>query len=205
VDDVPPRNGCPRVDGVLRVPSAGRWQPRWRREPVPSPGLLPPDEEYGRDGRTRCAAEIRSATNTLAQTSMIIRCFKTETSALLTPRAARRHGRCVRDAYRARAAASVVTPRRSPTYSSAQKAKPSTRNETRLSATMDQAPTGRDHDPTKKGEHLEDPMMVTMDAKARAAQEAELKALFAGARSARSEATEATPEAKDEGAAEAKE
>ena len=68
---------------------------------------------------------------------------------------------------------------------------------------MDQAPTGRDHDPTKKGEHLEDPMMVTMDAKARAAQEAELKALFAGARSARSEATEATPEAKDEGAAEA--
>ena len=67
---------------------------------------------------------------------------------------------------------------------------------------MDQAPTGRDHDPTKKGEHLEDPMMVTMDAKARAAQEAELKALFAGARSARSEATEATPEAKDEGAAE---
>ena len=136
MDDVPPRNGCPRVDGVLRVPSAGRWQPRWRREPVPSPGLLPPDEEYGRDGRTRCAAEIRSATNTLAQTSMIIRCFKTETSALLTPRAARRHGRCVRDAYRARAAASVVTPRRSPTYSSAQKAKPSTRNETRLSATM---------------------------------------------------------------------
>ena len=65
---------------------------------------------------------------------------------------------------------------------------------------MDQAPSGRDHDPTKKGEHLEDPMMVTMDAKARAAQEAELKALFAGARSARSEATEATPEAKDEGA-----
>ena len=52
---------------------------------------------------------------------------------------------------------------------------------------------------------MEDPMMVTMDAKARAAQEAELKALFAGARSARSEATEATPEAKDEGAAEAKE
>ena len=37
---------------------------------------------------------------------------------------------------------------------------------------MDQAPTGRDHDPTKKGEHLEDPMMVTMDAKARAAQPA---------------------------------
>ena len=37
---------------------------------------------------------------------------------------------------------------------------------------MDQAPTGRDHDPTKKGEHLEDPMMGTMDAKARAAQEA---------------------------------
>ena len=70
---------------------------------------------------------------------------------------------------------------------------------------MDQAPTGRDHDPSKKGEHLEDPMMVTMDAKARAAQEAELKAMFAGARSARSEATEATPEAKDEGAAEAKE
>ena len=53
---------------------------------------------------------------------------------------------------------------------------------------------------------MEDPMMVTMDAKARAAQEAELKAMFAGARSARSEATEATPEAKDEsGAAEAKE
>ena len=71
---------------------------------------------------------------------------------------------------------------------------------------MDQAPTGRDHDPTKKGEHLEDPMMVTMDAKSRAAQEAELKAMFAGVKSARSEATEATPEAKDEsGAAEAKE
>ena len=70
---------------------------------------------------------------------------------------------------------------------------------------MDQAPSGRDHDPTKKGEHLEDPMMVTMDAKSRAAQEAELKAMFAGARSARSEATEATPEAKDKGAAEAKE
>ena len=70
---------------------------------------------------------------------------------------------------------------------------------------MDQAPSGRDHDPAKKGEHLEDPMMVTMDAKTRADQAAELKALFAGARSARSEATEATPEAKDEGAAEAKE
>ena len=70
---------------------------------------------------------------------------------------------------------------------------------------MDQAPSGRDHDPTKKGEHLEDPMMVTMDAKTRADQAAELKAMFAGARSARSEATEATPEAKDEGAAEAKE
>ena len=28
---------------------------------------LPPDEEYGRDGRTRCAAEIRSATYILAQ------------------------------------------------------------------------------------------------------------------------------------------
>ena len=52
---------------------------------------------------------------------------------------------------------------------------------------------------------MEDPMMVTMDAKARAAQEAELKAMFAGVKSARSEATEATPEAKDEGAAEAKE
>ena len=63
---------------------------------------------------------------------------------------------------------------------------------------MDQG-TGRDHDPTKKGEHLEDPMMVTMDAKARAAQEAELKAMFAGVKSARSEATEATPEAKDKG------
>ena len=70
---------------------------------------------------------------------------------------------------------------------------------------MDPARLGPDHDPSKKGEHLEDPMMVTMDAKARAAQEAELKAMFAGARSARSEATEATPEAKDEGAAEAKE
>ena len=70
---------------------------------------------------------------------------------------------------------------------------------------MDQG-TGRDHDPSKKGEHLEDPMMVTMDAKARAAQEAELKAMFAGVKSARSEATEAPPEAKDEsGAAEAKE
>ena len=69
---------------------------------------------------------------------------------------------------------------------------------------MDPARLGPDHDPSKKGEHLEDPMMVTMDAKARAAQEAELKAMFAGARSARSEATEATPEAKDEGAAEAK-
>ena len=44
---------------------------------------------------------------------------------------------------------------------------------------MDQAPSGRDHDPTKKGEHLEDPMMVTMDAKTRADQEAELKAMFA--------------------------
>ena len=70
---------------------------------------------------------------------------------------------------------------------------------------MDPSQLGPDHDPSKKGEHLEDPMMVTMDAKARAAQEAELKALFAGVKSARSEATEATPEAKDEGAAEAKE
>ena len=78
------------------------------------------------------------------------------------------------------------------------------RPQLRLSGTMDQG-TGRDHDPSKKGEHLEDPMMVTMDAKARAAQEAELKAMFAGVKSARSEATEATPEAKDEGAAEAKE
>ena len=72
--------------------------------------------------------------------------------------------------------------------------------------TMDPSQLGPDHDPSKKGEHLEDPMMVTMDAKARAAQEAELKAMFAGVKSARSEATEATPEAKDEsGAAEAKE
>ena len=70
---------------------------------------------------------------------------------------------------------------------------------------MDPSQLGPDHDPSKKGEHLEDPMMVTMDAKARAAQEAELKAMFAGVKSARSEATEATPEAKDEsGAAEAK-
>ena len=37
---------------------------------------LPPDEEYGRDGRTRCAAEIRSATYILAQADVIIRCFK---------------------------------------------------------------------------------------------------------------------------------
>ena len=31
---------------------------------------------------------------------------------------------------------------------------------------MDQG-TGRDHDPSKKGEHLEDPMMVSMDADTR--------------------------------------
>ena len=51
---------------------------------------------------------------------------------------------------------------------------------------MDPARLGPDHDPSKKGEHLEDPMMVTMDAKARAAQEAELKAMFA-ARAVRAE------------------
>ena len=37
---------------------------------------LPPDVEYGRDGRTRCAAEMRSATYILAQAMWIIRCFK---------------------------------------------------------------------------------------------------------------------------------
>ena len=49
-------------------------------------------------------------------------------------------------------------------------------------------------DPTRKGEHLDDPMMVTLDAKAMREQEAELKALLAGA-------AKAAPEAKGDGAA----
>ena len=50
-----------RVDGVRLVPRAApRWQRCLSREPVPSTALLPPDEEYGMDRRTRCAAEIRS-------------------------------------------------------------------------------------------------------------------------------------------------
>ena len=51
-----------RVDGVqgARCPKgsaemAALSVPRAR----PLDGTLPPDEEYGRDGRTRCAAEIR--------------------------------------------------------------------------------------------------------------------------------------------------
>ncbi len=46
---------------------------------------LPPDEEYGRDGRTRCAAEIRSATYILAQASVIIRCFKRKRAHFYAP------------------------------------------------------------------------------------------------------------------------
>ena len=47
-----------RVDGVRLVPRAApRWQRCLSREPVLSTALLPPDEEYGRDGGTRCAAE----------------------------------------------------------------------------------------------------------------------------------------------------
>ena len=61
-----------RVDGVqgARCPkgSAREMERCPRGEPVLSTALLPPDEEYGRDGRTRCAAEIRSATYILAQT-----------------------------------------------------------------------------------------------------------------------------------------
>ena len=51
-----------RVDGVLRSSQGQRreWQRCLSREPVLSTALLPPYEEYGRDGRTRCAAEIRS-------------------------------------------------------------------------------------------------------------------------------------------------
>ena len=58
-----------RVDGVLRSSQGQRreWQRCLSREPVLSTALLPPDEEYGRDGRTRCAAEMRSATYTLAR------------------------------------------------------------------------------------------------------------------------------------------
>jgi len=52
----------------------------------------------------------------------------------------------------------------------------------------------RGMDPTRKGEHLDDPMMVTLDAKAMREQEAELKALLAGA-------AKAAPEAKGDGAA----
>jgi len=64
VDGASPSNGCPAR--------------RWRAAPARPKGSaemaalsvprartcesnLPPDEEYGRDGRTRCAAEIRPA------------------------------------------------------------------------------------------------------------------------------------------------
>ena len=125
----------PAASMACKAPAVPRAAPRWQRclsrEPVLSKALLPPDEEYGRDRKTRCNAEIRPvARYGFRRLSMIIR-FETETSALLTPRAARRHGRCVRDAYRARAAASVVTPpRRSPTYSSAHKKSQSPAQET---------------------------------------------------------------------------
>ena len=54
-----------RVDGVLRSSQGQRreWQRCLSREPVLSTALLPPDKEYGRDGGTRCNAEIRPALN----------------------------------------------------------------------------------------------------------------------------------------------
>ena len=68
--------------------AAGRWQRCLSQEPVLSKALLPPDEEYGRDRKTRCNAEIRPvARYGFRRLSMIIR-FETEASALLTPRAA---------------------------------------------------------------------------------------------------------------------
>jgi hypothetical protein len=59
-----------RVDGVRRplVPTAPGDERCPRGEPVPETALLLLDEEYGRDGRTRCAAEIRNATYILART-----------------------------------------------------------------------------------------------------------------------------------------
>ena len=53
-----------RVDGVRRplvpraAPGDGAVCPK-SPYVLSTAALLPPDEEYGRDGRTRCAAEIR--------------------------------------------------------------------------------------------------------------------------------------------------
>ena len=79
-----------RVDGVRLVPRAApRWQRCLSREPVLSKALLPPDEEYGRDRKTRCAAEIRSSNLVPVPSSEHDHpVFQTETSALLTRRAA---------------------------------------------------------------------------------------------------------------------
>ena len=58
---------CRRVDGVpgARCPKgSAEMAALLSREPVLSTALLPPDEEYVRNGRTRCAAEMRSATET---------------------------------------------------------------------------------------------------------------------------------------------
>ena len=91
-----------------------------RGEPVLSSALLSPDEEYGRNGRTRCAAEIRRSGPMLARPTssdeMIIG-VSNGNERTLTRRAA--CGRAVggsKKRRRARAAASVATPpRRSPT------------------------------------------------------------------------------------------
>ena len=82
-----------RVDGVQGAScpkgSAERWQRCLSREPVLSKALLPPDEEYGRDRKTRCAAEIRSSNLVPVPSSEHDHpVFQTETSALLTRRAA---------------------------------------------------------------------------------------------------------------------
>ena len=81
-----------RVDGVQGARSsqgsAGRGSAVCPKSPSFSTALLPPDEEYGRDRSTRCTAEMRPAARYgFRRLSMIIR-FETETSALLTPRAA---------------------------------------------------------------------------------------------------------------------
>ena len=60
-----------RLDGVRSVPAGAAPEMAAALETRARPldgGTFPPDEEYGRDRRTRCAAEIRSATYILAQT-----------------------------------------------------------------------------------------------------------------------------------------
>ena len=119
---------------------------------------------------------------------MIIRCFKRKRAHFDAPGSLWTRLLWVLKRRGARAAASVLTPppepqlaphtkrakqhKRSGTLDDPLRRRRGTRRRTtqaaprrrRVRGKMDPARLGPDHDPSKKGEHLEDPMMVTMDA-----------------------------------------